>query len=56
MVDAMEIKLRTTLHEIYFGKAKDVVNDLRSATNLDELRKQADMQREIMTKMQERMK
>jgi len=32
MVEEMENKLRTTLDQIYFGKTKDIVNDLRSAS------------------------
>jgi len=31
MVEDMEMKLRTTLETIYFGKTKDIVNDLRQA-------------------------
>lgn len=30
MVEEMENKMRTSLNEIYFGKTKDVVNDLRT--------------------------
>ena len=29
MVEDMENRMRTSLNEIYFGKTKDVVNDLR---------------------------
>jgi len=29
MVEEMENKMRSTLNEIYFGKTKDIVNDLR---------------------------
>ena len=29
MVEDMENKMRNTLNEIYFGKTKDIVNDLR---------------------------
>jgi len=32
MVEDMEMKLRTTLETIYFGKTKDIVNDLRQAS------------------------
>lgn len=31
MVEDMELKMRNLLQEVYFGKAKDVVGDLRSA-------------------------
>lgn len=30
MVEEMELKMRNLLQEVYFGKAKDVVGDLRS--------------------------
>jgi hypothetical protein len=30
MVEDMELKMRNLLQEVYFGKAKDVVGDLRS--------------------------
>ena len=32
MVEDMELKMRNLLQEVYFGKAKDVVGDLRSKT------------------------
>ena len=34
MVEDMENKMRSTLNEIYFGKTKDIVNDLRSVDSL----------------------
>ena len=30
LVEDMELKMRNLLQEVYFGKAKDVVGDLRS--------------------------
>ena len=30
LVEDMELKMRNMLKEVYFGKAKDVVGDLRS--------------------------
>jgi capping protein beta len=30
MIEEMENKMRSTLNAIYFGKTKDIVNDLRS--------------------------
>jgi len=33
MVEDMELKMRNLLQEVYFGKAKDVVGDLRSRTH-----------------------
>ena len=32
MVEDMEMKLRTSLETIYFGKTKDIVNELRQAS------------------------
>lgn len=32
LIEDMELKLRTTLELIYFGKTKDIVNQLRNAT------------------------
>lgn len=34
MVEDMENKMRNTLNEIYFGKTKDIVNDLRSSNSI----------------------
>lgn len=43
MIEDMENKMRNTLNEIYFGKTKNIVNDLRSVRSLgDEAKKQAD--------------
>ena len=35
LVEDMELKMRNLLQEVYFGKAKDVVGDLRSEFNSD---------------------
>ena len=35
MIEEMENKIRSTLNEIYFGKTKDIVNDLRSVGDLN---------------------
>jgi len=47
MVEDMEIKLRTTLEQIYFGKTKDIVNELRNLMSTAVLNKQKDLQRQI---------
>jgi len=47
MVEDMEIKMRTTLEQIYFGKTKDIVNELRSVMSTAILRQQKDLQRQI---------
>jgi len=47
MVEDMEIKLRTTLEQIYFGKTKDIANQLRSVMASSSLKIQQDMQSQI---------
>ncbi|KAJ1978938.1 F-actin-capping protein subunit beta [Dimargaris xerosporica] len=54
MVEEMEIKMRNSLQEVYFGKTKDVVNELRSAGSLDESRQHAAIQRELFSKLSSR--
>lgn len=51
MIEDMEIKMRQTLQDIYFGKTKDIVNDLRSVQSLAEKSKQNNMQRELASKL-----
>jgi len=47
MVEDMELKLRTTLQTIYFGKTKDIVNDLRQTINVSSLQHRNALQAEI---------
>ncbi len=47
LVEDMEIKLRTTLETIYFGKTKDIVNDLRQLTGTSVLKQRKEMQKQI---------
>eukprot|EP00158_Paraphelidium_tribonemae_P000879 Partr_v1_DN23588_c0_g1_i1_m14163 putative capping protein len=54
MVEDMEFKMRHSLQEIYFGKTKDIVNDLRSIQNLAEKNKQLKVQRELASKLTEK--
>jgi capping protein beta len=42
MVEDMELKMRNLLQEVYFGKAKDVVGDLRSKSLVSRLGLEAD--------------
>ena len=51
LVEDMELKMRNLLQEVYFGKAKDVVGDLRSAGSLSEASKDREAQREIIGSM-----
>lgn len=47
MVEDMELKLRQTLETIYFGKTKDIANELRSMVGTGELEKRRHMQKQI---------
>ncbi|CAG8818813.1 886_t:CDS:2, partial [Gigaspora rosea] len=47
MVEDIELKMRNLLQEVYFGKTKDIVNDLRSINSLAEFQKQANMHGEL---------
>jgi len=49
MVEEMENKLRTTLEQIYFGKTKDIVNELRSIMSTAILNQRKDLQKQIGT-------
>ncbi|KAL1304019.1 hypothetical protein AAFC00_000460 [Neodothiora populina] len=48
MVEDMELKMRNLLQEVYFGKAKDVVGDLRSIPSISETNKDRATQREMI--------
>jgi len=47
MIEDQEIKMRNLLQEVYFGKTKDVVYDLRSVESLEKARKQKELQKEL---------
>ncbi|KAF2498166.1 F-actin capping protein beta subunit [Lophium mytilinum] len=51
MVEDMELKMRNLLQEVYFGKAKDVVGDLRSIPPLSETNRDRATQREMINSM-----
>lgn len=51
LVEDMELKMRNLLQEVYFGKARDVVGDLRSVNSLSEGAKEREAQREIIGSM-----
>ncbi|KAJ1984695.1 F-actin-capping protein subunit beta [Dimargaris cristalligena] len=55
MIEEMEIKMRNSLKEVYFGKTKDVVNELRAAGSIDDSRRQAAMHQELFSKLSGRM-
>ncbi|KAI9598749.1 F-actin-capping protein subunit beta [Syncephalis fuscata] len=54
MVEDMEAKMRNTLQQVYFGKTRDVMNDLRSLNSLETTRQQAQIQQELVSKLLER--
>ncbi|KAJ3411541.1 hypothetical protein HDV05_002060 [Chytridiales sp. JEL 0842] len=54
IVEDMETKMRNSLDQIYFGKTKDISNDLRSVHSLNEVRKQSMIQAELFGKLQDR--
>jgi capping protein beta len=51
LVEDMELKMRNLLQEVYFGKAKDVVGDLRSIGSLSEGARDREAQRELIGSM-----
>ncbi|EQL01072.1 WASH complex, F-actin capping protein, beta subunit [Ophiocordyceps sinensis CO18] len=51
LVEDMELKMRNLLQDVYFGKAKDVVGDLRSVGSLSEGAKDRETQRELIGSM-----
>ncbi|KAI8373159.1 F-actin-capping protein subunit beta [Radiomyces spectabilis] len=54
MVEDMESKMRNSLREVYFGKTKDIVNDLRSLSSIAESKRQAKIQQELVGRLMER--
>jgi capping protein beta len=51
LVEDMELKMRNLLQEVYFGKAKDVVGDLRSIQPLSEAQRDRDAHKEMISSM-----
>ncbi|KAJ9625791.1 F-actin-capping protein subunit beta [Taxawa tesnikishii (nom. ined.)] len=51
MVEDMELKMRNLLQEVYFGKAKDVVGDLRSIPSLSETNRDKATHRDMINSM-----
>lgn len=51
MVEDMETRMRNLLQEVYFGKAKDVVGDLRSIQPLSEAERERAAHRDVLSKM-----
>lgn len=51
LVEDMELKMRNLLQDVYFGKAKDVVGDLRSVGSLSDGARDRETQRELIGSM-----
>ena len=51
LVEDMELKMRNLLQEVYFGKAKDVVGDLRSIPMLTETAREKSAQKSVISSM-----
>jgi capping protein beta len=56
MIEEMENKMRATMQEIYFGKTKDILNELRSLTDLGTVKSQAAIQAQLIGRLNERVK
>ncbi|KAH8117980.1 F-actin capping protein, beta subunit [Phellopilus nigrolimitatus] len=48
MVEDQELKMRNLLQDVYFGKTRDVVHDLRSLDSLARARRQRELQKELV--------
>lgn len=48
MIEDMEIKMRNLLQEVYFGKTRDIVFELRSTEGLERARQQRALQKELV--------
>ncbi|KAI1936510.1 F-actin-capping protein subunit beta [Ophidiomyces ophidiicola] len=51
LVEDMELKMRNLLQEVYFGKAKDVVSELRSIQPLSETNRDRSAHRDMINSM-----
>ena len=47
IVEDMENKMRNLLQEVYFGKTRDIIFDLRSAESLLQEKMQRELQKEL---------
>ena len=51
MIEDMENKMRNTMQEIYFGKTRDVVNELKSARELKAVSAQNSIQAQLVNNL-----
>lgn len=56
IIEDMELKMRNALQDVYFGKTRDIVNEVRSDTDLSEVKRQDNVRKELIGKLQEREK
>ncbi|KAK9323188.1 F-actin-capping protein subunit beta [Lipomyces orientalis] len=54
MVEDIESKMRNQLQEVYFGKTKDIVSDLRSLSTLSAAREEKKLQSEVVQNLEGR--
>ncbi|TGZ82971.1 F-actin capping protein, beta subunit [Ascodesmis nigricans] len=54
MVEDLELKMRNLMQEVYFGKAKDVVADLRSVASLSATNKDRGIHQEMLSGLRQR--
>jgi capping protein (actin filament) muscle Z-line, beta len=54
MVEDMEIKMRTSIQDIYFGKTRDILNSLRSIADLNSVKNQNAIQAQLLGRLKER--
>jgi len=54
MVEDMEMKMRTTIENIYFSKTKDIANELRQMLGNAELQKRRELQNKLISSVGQR--
>jgi capping protein beta len=53
LVEDMELRLRNSLQEIYFGKTGDIVGEIRSVQELQEVARQSQLQKQLVSGLEE---
>ena len=56
LAEASPDLMRNLLQDVYFGKTRDIVNEIRSETALSEVKRQDTVRKELIGKLQEREK
>ncbi|KAI9291077.1 F-actin capping protein beta subunit [Neoconidiobolus thromboides FSU 785] len=52
LIEEQESKIRNTLHEVYFQKTKDIINEIRQLSNLNEQQNQSNLRHSLASKLQ----